>query len=119
MVHRQVAVQWTTNEEAAGAVVQYGTSAGHYTGSATATFDTYTRTDMCGGEAATTGYLFPGEQASHVWCVCLRVCLYMTVPFATLVCSLSIRQLCKDVMDYYCMSTTEAYLQTCFSTDGL
>lgn len=60
-MHRQVAVQWTTNEEAAGAVVQYGTSAGHYTGSATATFDTYTRTDMCGGEAATTGYLFPGE----------------------------------------------------------
>lgn len=61
LVHRQVAVQWTTNEEAAGAVVQYGTSAGHYTGSATATFDTYTRKDMCGGEAATTGYLFPGE----------------------------------------------------------
>ena len=57
---RQVAVQWTTNQQAAGAVVQYGTASGQYTGSATATFDTYTRTDMCGGEAATTGYLFPG-----------------------------------------------------------
>lgn len=60
MVHRQVAVQWTTNEQAAGAEVQYGTSTGHYTGSATASFDTYTDKDMCGGEAATTGYIFPG-----------------------------------------------------------
>ncbi|KAL3138574.1 hypothetical protein ABBQ32_006345 [Trebouxia sp. C0010 RCD-2024] len=56
----QVAVQWTTNEQAAGAEVQYGTSTGHYTGSANASFDTYTNKDMCGGEAATTGYIFPG-----------------------------------------------------------
>ena len=75
MVHRQVAVQWTTNEEAAGAEVQYGTSAGHYTGSATATFDTYTRTDMCGGEAATTGYLFPGVHLSH-----MRTCVGLVQP---------------------------------------
>ena len=54
-------MQWTTNEQAAGAVAQYGTAAGQYTGSATATFDTYTRSDMCGGEAATTGYIFPGQ----------------------------------------------------------
>ena len=65
LLYRQVAVQWTTNAQAAGAEVQYGTSAGQYTGSAPATFDTYTRTDMCGGEAATTGYIFPGMPA-HV-----------------------------------------------------
>ena len=58
---RQVAVQWTTLQQAAGAVVQYGTNSGQYTGSANATFDTYTASQMCGGEAATTGYLFPGE----------------------------------------------------------
>ena len=58
---RQVIAQWTTNAQAAGAVVQYGTTSGMYTGSANATFDTYTASDMCGGEAATTGYLFPGE----------------------------------------------------------
>lgn len=57
---RQVAVQWTTSAQAAGAEVQYGISAGRYTGTAPATFYTYTRTDMCGGEAATTGYIFPG-----------------------------------------------------------
>ena len=58
---RQVIAQWTTNAQASGAVVQYGTTSGMYTGSANATFDTYTASDMCGGEAATTGYLFPGE----------------------------------------------------------
>jgi len=41
--------------------MQYGTTSGQYTGSANATFDTYTASQMCGGEAATTGYLFPGE----------------------------------------------------------
>ena len=58
---RQVAVQWTTLQQAAGAVVQYGKTSGQYTSSANATFDTYTASQMCGGEAATTGYLFPGE----------------------------------------------------------
>ena len=58
---RQVAVQWTTLQQAAGAVVQYGTTSGQYSSSANATFDTYTASQMCGGEAATTGYLFPGE----------------------------------------------------------
>lgn len=56
----QVAVQWTTLQQAAGAVVQYGTTSGQYSSSANATFDTYTASQMCGGEAATTGYLFPG-----------------------------------------------------------
>ena len=54
-------MQWTTLQQAAGAVVQYGTASGQYTGSANATFDTYTASEMCGGEAATTGYLFPGK----------------------------------------------------------
>lgn len=58
-------VQWTTNAQAAGAVVQYGTRSGTYTGSAAATATTYTASDMCGGEAATTGYLFPGETMVH------------------------------------------------------
>ena len=58
---RQVIAQWTTNSQAAGAVAQYGTTSGQYTGSANATFTTYTANDMCGGEAQTTGYLFPGE----------------------------------------------------------
>lgn len=49
--------------------MQYGTASGQYTGSANATFDTYTASQMCGGEAATTGYLFPGE-----WCKLLPNC---------------------------------------------
>lgn len=58
-------VQWTTMQQAAGAVVQFGTTSGMYTGSANATFDTYTRGDMCGGEAATTGYIFPGKSLPY------------------------------------------------------
>ena len=49
--------------------MQYGTTSGQYSSSANATFDTYTASQMCGGEAATTGYLFPGEYLS----VCVRV----------------------------------------------
>ena len=62
--HRQINVQWTTANETANPIVQYGTQSGVYTKNVTATYDTYTRSDMCGGEAATTGWIDPGAPLS-------------------------------------------------------
>lgn len=52
-------VQWTTRDMGKP-FVRWGTRSGELTSTARATTDTYTRDDMCGGVANSTGYINPG-----------------------------------------------------------
>ena len=58
---RQAVVSWTTANQTANPLVQYGTASGGYTQNVTATYDNYTRTDMCGAIANSTGWTDPGD----------------------------------------------------------
>lgn len=56
---REILVQWTTlNRTEAG--VQWGSSPGKYTASAVSDTQTYTRAEMCGPPANTSGWGDPG-----------------------------------------------------------
>lgn len=52
-------MQWTTLDKGAP-IVKWGTQSGDLTSTASAMTDTYTREDMCGGVANSTGYINPG-----------------------------------------------------------
>ena len=52
-------VQWTTRDMGKP-MVRWGTRSGELTSTAPARTDTYTRGDMCGGVANSTGYINPG-----------------------------------------------------------
>ena len=66
MVCRQAVVSWTTANQTANPIVQYGTASGTYTNNATAAFDSYSRSDMCGSIANSTGWTDPGRgKAQH------------------------------------------------------
>ena len=53
-------MSWTTANQTANPIVQYGTSSGSYTQNVTAVYDNYTRADMCGAIANSTGWTDPG-----------------------------------------------------------
>ncbi|CAL8470701.1 g10243 [Coccomyxa elongata] len=55
----EMLVQWTTRDMGKP-VVRWGTRSGELSSTARATTDTYTRDDMCGGVANSTGYINPG-----------------------------------------------------------
>ena len=59
---RQAVVSWTTSNQTASPIVQYGTASGTYTNNATAAFDSYSRSDMCGSIANSTGWTDPGKE---------------------------------------------------------
>ncbi len=54
-------MSWTTAKKTQNPVVQYGTQPGVYTANASAAFDQYTQSDMCGGIASAQGWIEPGE----------------------------------------------------------
>ncbi|CAD7699098.1 unnamed protein product [Ostreobium quekettii] len=57
--HSEMKIQWVTKDTGSPAV-EWGTSPGHYTSRSKATSTTYTRDDMCGPPANTTGFIDPG-----------------------------------------------------------
>lgn len=59
---RQMVASWTTANKTANPIVQFGTQSGKFTTNVTATFDQYTKSDMCGGIANTQGWADPGKQ---------------------------------------------------------
>jgi hypothetical protein len=56
----QMVISWTTASRTANPIVQYGTTSGAYSSNATAVFDNYTRSDMCGAIANASGWSDPG-----------------------------------------------------------
>lgn len=55
----EMLVQWTTRDKGYP-VVRWGIKSGDWSYNASATTDTYTREDLCGGVANSTGYINPG-----------------------------------------------------------
>ena len=67
-------IAWTTANQTANPIVQYGTVSGSYIANVTATYSNYTRSDMCGAIANSTGWIDPGA-ATRVLAVC---CTYFS-----------------------------------------
>lgn len=63
---RQAVVSWTTANRTANPIVLYGTTSGNYTQNVTASYDNYTRSDMCGAIANSTGWTDPGKRLALV-----------------------------------------------------
>lgn len=62
-------VAWTTANQTANPIVQYGTKSGSYIANVTATYSNYTRSDMCGAIANSTGWIDPGAATRVLLCV--------------------------------------------------
>ena len=62
---RQAVVSWTTANQTANPIVQYGIFSGSYTQNVTAVYDNYTRFDMCGAIANSTGWTDPGADSPY------------------------------------------------------
>lgn len=56
----EAVISWTTATQTDEPVVMYGVTSQSYTDSMPAAFDSYTRTEMCGGIANSTGWTDPG-----------------------------------------------------------